>query len=359
MINVTQTYLPPLEDYISKIAPLWNSKWITNNGELVQQLEAELKDFCQSANFLYCSNGTVALQLALKALNIAGEVITTPFSYVATTNVIMWENCTPVFVDIDPLTFCIDASKIEAAITPNTQAILATHVYGFPCDVEKIESIALKHGLKVIYDGAHAFGCFYKGKSLLNYGDISTCSFHATKIFHTVEGGGIISKDMQTNKRLSLLRSFGHVGDDYFQIGINGKNSEFHDAMGLAILPSIHSIIASREQIFKHYETYLPPSIKRPNFNSKDFKYNYAYHPVIFEDEKSLLKARDALALKAINTRRYFYPSLNQLPHTSYLNMACPVSEDISSRILCLPLYPGLKQQEIETICSIISSALL
>jgi len=346
-----------LDDYVSKIAPLWDSKWITNNGQLVQQLESRLKEFCQSENFLFCSNGTIALQLALKALEITGEVITTPFSYVATTNAIIWENCKPVFVDIDPITFCIDASKIEDAISSKTQAIMATHVYGLPCDVEKIELVALKHGLKVIYDGAHAFGGMYKDKSLLNYGDISTCSFHATKIFHTVEGGGIVSKDRQVSERLSLLRSFGHVGDDYLSIGINGKNSEFHAAMGLAILPSIHAIIAARKQIFKYYESYLPSDVKRPSFIIKDFQYNYAYHPVIFENEQALLKARTALLTNNISSRRYFYPSLNQLPHTRASRMICPISEDISSRILCLPLYPGLNEEEVQGICKIITSS--
>ncbi len=170
----------------------WDKGWMTNNGELVKELESELKEYLHVDHLLFCSNGTIVLQMALKALGITGEVITTPFSYVATTNVILWEGCTPVFVDINPKTFCIDADKIKAAITPNTQAILATHVYGIPCDVEKIEVIARKHQLKVIYDGAHAFGCEYKGKSLLSCGDVSTCSFHATKIFHTVEGGCII-----------------------------------------------------------------------------------------------------------------------------------------------------------------------
>ena len=192
MINVTKTFLPPFEEYVTTLKRAWDKEWITNNGELVRELEQELKEYLKVKNLLFNGNGTVVLQIALKALNITKEVITTPFSYVASTNVILWEGCQPVFVDIDPDTLCIDADKIEAAITNDTQAILATHVYGIPCNIEKIQRIADKYKLKVIYDGAHAFGCRYKGRSLLSYGDISTCSFHATKVFHTVEGGAII-----------------------------------------------------------------------------------------------------------------------------------------------------------------------
>ena len=195
MINVTKTYLPAFEEYISVLKRAWDKVWLTNNGELVQELEMKLKNYLGVNNLYFTNNGTIVLQMALKALNISKEVITTPFSYVATTNAILWEGCKPVFVDIDPVTCCIDAAKIEAAITKDTQAILATHVYGIPCDVEAIALIAKKYNLKVIYDGAHAFGVKYKGKSLLEYGDITTCSFHATKIFHTVEGGCIIAND--------------------------------------------------------------------------------------------------------------------------------------------------------------------
>nr|WP_317241722.1 aminotransferase class I/II-fold pyridoxal phosphate-dependent enzyme [Hymenobacter sp. 5414T-23] len=189
MINVTKSYLPPLSEYVSYLEGIWERGWLTNNGPLVQELEAKLSDELDGAQVQFTSNGTIALQIAIKALGLTGEIITTPFSYVATTTAILWENCEPVFVDIENRTFCIDADKIEAAITPRTSAILATHVYGYPCDVHKIEQIAQRHSLKVIYDGAHAFGVNYHGKPLLTYGDISTCSFHATKLFHTSEGG--------------------------------------------------------------------------------------------------------------------------------------------------------------------------
>jgi len=358
MINVTKTFLPPFEEYISILKRAWDKEWITNNGELVQELEKNLKEYIRANELFYCSNGTVVLQMALKALGITGEVITTPFSYVATANAILWEGCKPVFVDIDSISFCIDAEKIESAITKDTQAILATHVYGLPCNVERIEAIAAKHHLKVIYDAAHAFGSVYKGKSLLAYGDIATCSFHATKLFHTVEGGCIVAKDAELAKKISLYRSFGHIGDDYYSVGINGKNSEFHAAMGLALLPKVPSIIAERKKIFGIYASLLPENIYRPSYHLEGFEYNYAYLPVVFENEGLLFKVKDSLAAQQINVRRYFYPSLNQVPQTQQLQHSCPVSEDVSRRVMCLPLYVGLKESEIELITGIIKKAL-
>jgi dTDP-4-amino-4,6-dideoxygalactose transaminase len=357
MINVTKTYLPSFEEYTAVLKRAWDKSWVTNNGLLLQELEAKLKEFLNLKNLLVTSNGTVPLQMALKVLGITKEVITTPFSYVATTNVLLWEGCTPVFVDIDPNTFCIDADKIEAAITPDTQAILATHVYGIPCDVEKIDAIAKKHGLKVIYDAAHAFGCTYNGKSLLSYGDISTCSFHATKVFHTGEGGCIIANDDQLSNQLMLFRSFGHLGDDYFSVGINGKNSEFHAAMGLCVLPQMNNIIEARKQVSKSYDELLDSKkIKRPLFN-KDCDHNYAYYPVVFESEEVALNVRAALLKNDISTRRYFYPSLNQLPFIKD-QVSCPVSEDISKRVLALPLYTDLASEDIIRISTIINQAL-
>lgn len=357
-INVTKTYLPPVEEYMAILKRAWDNEWITNNGILAQELEQQLKNYLQKEFLLFCSNGTIALQLAIKALGITKEIITTPFSYVASTNSILWEGCKPVFVDINPDTFCIDASKIEEAITGCTEAILATHVYGLPCDVERIEEIANRHHLKVIYDGAHAFGCVYKGRSLLSYGDISTCSFHATKIFHTVEGGCIISNNKQINDTLFLYRSFGHIGDDYYSIGINAKNSEFHAAMGLAVLPRLASIIDARKRLFDLYNAVLPGSLRRPSNVINSFEYNYSYYPVIFESEELLFKTRGALAKNDINTRRYFYPSLNKLPHVANIKSHCPISEDISSRVLCLPLYADLSLVEMEKISSVILKSL-
>ena len=358
MINVTKTYLPDFEEYIAILKRAWDKSWITNHGELVQELEEKLQNYLGVNNILFCTNGTIVLQMALKACNITKEVITTPFSYVATTNAILWEGCTAVFVDIEQNTLCIDADKIEAAITKDTEAILATHVYGLPCNIEKIQAIATKHSIKVIYDGAHAFGCRYKGKSLLNYGDISTCSFHATKIFHTVEGGCIITDNEELNKKLYLYRSFGHIGDDYYSIGINGKNSEFHAAMGLAVLPDLVSIIADRKNISELYNSMLPPGVSRPNYNFAGFDYNYSYYPVIFKSEETLLKVKADLQNCEINARRYFYPSLNNLSQVTGIKINCPVSEDMSARALCLPLYSGLPVNEIERITSIIKKSI-
>ena len=355
MINVTQTYLPPLEEYTAMVKRAWEKGWITNNGELVQELEAKLKTYLGIENLLFTSNGTIPLQMALKALKITKEVITTPFSYVATTNAILWEGCKPVFVDINASTFCIDANKIESAITPDTQAILATHVYGIPCDVEAIDAIAEKHGLKVIYDAAHAFGVGYKGRSLLSYGDISTCSFHATKVFHTGEGGCIIANDDTVARQLMLYRQFGHLCDDYYSIGINGKNSELHAAMGLCVLPQIEYIISERKKTSEMYEEVLSILVQRP-VKEEALEYNYGYYPIVLETEEQLLAVIENLKQNHISGRRYFYPSLNELPYLA--SQSCPVSEDISRRVLCLPLYVGLQEDEVKIILNSITKIL-
>ena len=354
MINVTNPFLPPIDEYQAYLAGIWKRNWLTNNGPLLCELELKLKEYLGVNHLLFCANGTIVLQMALKSLRITKEVITTPFSYVATTNAILWESCKPVFVDIKPDTFCIDERKIERAVTENTQAILATHVYGIPCEVEKIEKIADKYKLKVIYDAAHAFGCKYKGKSLMCFGDVITCSFHATKIFHTVEGGAIICKDDELSKQLFLYRSFGHIGDDYYTIGINAKNSEMHAAMGLCILPRIEDIIVKRKEVFETYDRLLDLTrISKPVL-PPEYIYNYAYYPVVFENEKILLQVREALLKNEVSTRRYFYPSLNQLPFLS-TTQNCVISEGISNSVLSLPLYYDLAKEDIEHICKIIN----
>ena len=357
MINVTKTFLPPFEDYTATLKRAWDKAWLTNNGELVQELETKLKEYLGVKHLLFTNNGTVVLQMAIKAYNITKEIITTPFSYVATTNAILWEGCQPVFVDINNRDFCIDADKIEAAITENTEAILATHVYGLPCEIEKIETIAQKHNLKVIYDGAHAFGCVYKGKSLLSYGDISTCSFHATKIFHTVEGGCIITNDDEVARKLMLYRQFGHIGDDYFSMGINGKNSEFHAAMGLCVLPHIMEIIENRKERAELYNTLLDfTKLTRPASVMLE-QYNYAYYPVLFKSEEQLITAKKLLIENNVNPRRYFYPSLNKLPFYDEL-IDCPISEEVSRKVLCLPLYYDLSLEDVNKISQLIKQVM-
>lgn len=351
-INVTKTYLPPLEEYVHYLERIWASGWLTNNGELVLELEKKLAEYLGVSYVQYISNGTIAIQLALKALEVDGEVITTPFSYVATVNSILWERCTPVFVDIEDRTFGIDPDKIEAAITEHTRAILPVHVYGYPCDVHKIQKLAQKHNLKVIYDGAHAFGCELNGTSLLNYGDLSTLSFHATKLFHTVEGGAVIAHTPEMADRLWKLKSFGHRNDDYFLAGINGKNSEFHAAMGLCVLPKVNELIEKRRQVFEWYRQFLEGlglGFPRPG---DGLKYNYSYYPVLFKNEEQLLRAVAELKKNDIIPRRYFYPALNTLPFVK--GQDCPVAENISHRVLCLPLYVGLEESQVENICKIV-----
>ena len=359
MINVTKTFLPDQEKYLQYVREIWERGYLTNNGPLLQELEAQLKEYL-GVNYLYfCGNGTIVLQIAIKALEIEGEVITTPFSYCATSNAIIWEHCTPVFVDIDAETFNINPHLIEASITPATTAILATHVYGNPCDIEEIERIAKKHNLKVIYDAAHAFGVKYKNRSLLSYGDISTCSFHATKVFHTIEGGALISNHPELDKKLQLLRAFGHQGDEsYHYAGINGKNSEFHAAMGLCNLPHVGDIIANRKDIFDAYDSRLDWNILDKPVMNKDMDYNYAYYPVVFPTELIMKNVMEALRVEDIIPRRYFYPSLNTLEFMPR-QISCPVSENISERVLCLPLYVGLPVPDIERISAIINSHLL
>lgn len=351
-IFVTKSFLPPLEEYQKYISLIWEADKLTNQGPLLKELEIKLSNYLKVDNFHYLSNGTIALQLALNALDITeGEIITTPFSYVATTSSILWERCKPVFVDIEPANFTIDADKIEQVITPNTKAIMAVHVFGYACNVDKIEKIAKKYNLKVIYDAAHAFGSKYNGKSLLNYGDISTCSFHATKLFHTVEGGACIIKDKNVSDKLELAKRFGHNGDEHFQLGINAKNSEFHAAMGLANFPYLGKIIAERKAISLIYNELLP-NLQKPA-KQEELEYNYAYYPVVFEREEQLLKIFEALNKENILPRRYFYPSLNKLSYVNGDN--CPNSEDISSRIACLPLYVGLKEENILNIVRLIN----
>lgn len=358
MINVTKTFLPDFNDYVQTIKRAWDKAHLTNNGELVQELEHLLKQYLGVEHLWFAGNGTIVLQMALKALgHKTGEVITTPFSYVATTNAILWEGFTPVFVDINDRDFCIDTQKIEAAITEKTIAILATHVYGNPCDIEAIDAVAKKYNLKVIYDAAHAFGASYKGKQLLSYGDISTCSFHATKVFHTVEGGCIITNDDALSQTLVLYRQFGHIGDDYYSVGINGKNSEFHAAMGICNFPHLDAIIEARKTASATYDNELAgAAIYRP-VALQETVYNYAYYPVVFKDEATLLNVREQLAKHAISTRRYFYPSLNKLPFFNNPSH-CPISEDISRRVLSLPLSAEISTEQIVAVCNLIKATI-
>lgn len=356
MINVTRTFLPPIEAYQQFVQRAWDKQWLTNRGELVLELEEKLKGYLSVNNIIITNNGTVPLQIALKLLGNGGEIITTPFSYVATTAAIVWENCTPVFVDIDPKHLTIDETKIEAAITPRTTAILATHVFGNPCHLEAIDGIAKKHNLKVIYDAAHAFGVTYKGQSVFDFGDVSTCSFHATKLFHTGEGGAMFSGDADLFHKLYYSHNFGHNGPLAFHgLGVNGKISELQAAMGLAVFPHLDEIISTRKFAVDFYDNNLGSQLQRMVIR-EGVHWNYSYYPVIFDSETTLLGVMEALKKEAIFPRRYFYPSLNTIEYTAGQSM--PVSESIAARILCLPLFANMDVADLQRIVSTINQSL-
>jgi len=357
MINVTKTFLPPLDEYQNQLQRIWKNEWLTNRGELVVELEEKLKKYLSVSNIILMNNGTIPIQIALKLLGKQGEIITTPFSYVATSAAIIWENCTPVFVDINPTYFSIDENKIEQAITSKTTCILATHVFGNPCNIEAIENIAKKHNLKVIYDAAHAFGVTYNNQSIFLYGDVSTCSFHATKLFHTGEGGAVFCKDEELFKQFFYSHNFGHNGPlDFYGLGINGKISELQGAMGLSVLPYMDKIISARKNAVEFYLKNLNDQQLAFMKIRENTQWNYSYFPVLFKSEEALLKVQSNLNSEQIFPRRYFYPSLNTIKYVNGLKME--VSEDISKRILCLPLNHELSEVTLNNITGIINAAL-
>jgi dTDP-4-amino-4,6-dideoxygalactose transaminase len=355
MINVTKTFFPPIEKYQAQIQRIWDNEWLTNNGALYKELTHHLQSYLKVEHVIPMTNGTLPIQIALNAYGKGGEVITTPFSYVATTASIVWEKCIPVFVDIHPEYLTIDESKIEAAITDKTTAILATHVYGNPCDVEFIDAIAKKYNLKVIYDAAHCFGVTYKGESIFNYGDVSTCSFHATKLFHTGEGGALFCQDKETFQEMWYRHNFGHNGPEkYYGLGLNAKMSELQAAMGLSVFPYMSHILAERKRVCDYYDNHL----NRINLTKlrirKHTLWNYSYYPVIFESEKELIAVMDALNKNDIFPRRYFFPTLENLPYVN--SKYCPIAEAISKRVLCLPLYTTLGEENLKNIVKLINN---
>ena len=357
MIPVTKSFFPPIEDYQKQLQRIWKNQWLTNRGELVLELEGKLKKHLNINHILITNNGTIPLQIALKALGKNSEIITTPFSYIATTASILWENCSPIFVDIDKEFLTIDETKIEAAITQKTTCILATHVFGNPCNIEVIEKIAKKYKLSIIYDAAHAFGVKYNNSSIFEFGDISTCSFHATKLFHTGEGGALFTNNIDLQHKIYYSHNFGHDGPLAFHgLGINGKISELQAAMGLSVLPYMNSILKERKRVVDFYEKNLDlHHIQTIKIREKT-EWNYSYYPIIFKDEKTLLNVQLALNNKDIFPRRYFYPSLNTIEFVKGLVM--PISESISQRILCLPLYTELDNNDLEQIVNIVNKHL-
>lgn len=353
MINVTKTYLPCKEKYKNYIDTIYSNGLITNGGPLVKKLEERLKDHLGVNNIVLVANGTVALEIAYRALDVKGYAITTPFSFVATTSSLVTNSINPIFCDIDKYSLNIDVDKIEAYITPNTSVIVPVHVFGNPCEIEKIDAIAGKYGLKVIYDAAHAFDVKYKGSSVLNHGDISTLSFHATKLFHSIEGGALIFNDDKLAEKIRYLINFGIKDkENISELGTNAKMNEFEAAMGLCVLDDMEEIKAWRKNIFNKYQNELS-GVVRLQVVSSDSELNYSYFPVVFENEGELFKVESKLNENNVFPRRYFYPSLDTL-HYVEPKQKCVVSRDISSRILCLPIYHGLELCEVENIINLI-----
>ena len=361
MIYVTQPSLAPLEEFTALLEGVWERGILTHNGPLVQQLEREICAELGLENFVAVSNGTIAIQMAIKALGLSGsggEILTTPFTWVATLSAIQWEGCKPTFCDADRATFNIDPDLIEAAITPKTVAIMPVHVFGNPCDVKRIEAIALKHGLRVIYDAAHAVGSVYEGESLLKWGDISATSLHATKMLNTAEGGGCVTRNTELHEKLKRIRFFGHDNaKEIVEEGFNGKLTEVHAALGLANLKYHREVLADRKRKYALYKKMLGED-GRFTFQKLELgEPNYSYFPVLFPNEDELIRAEKQLITEGIVPRRYFYPSVNTLKAVLLDAPPMPVSEDIASRILCLPLYWKLDDQSIERICGIVREA--
>ncbi len=363
-IFVTKPFLPPLSEFLPALESIWESHILTNGGPYHQQFEAELCDYLDVKYVSLFTNATIALITALQVLEITGEVITTPFSFVATSHSLLWNNLTPVFVDIDSNTLNLDPAKIEASITPRTTAILPVHCYGNPCDVDAIELIAKKHNLKVIYDAAHAFGVKCHCGSILNHGDLSILSFHATKAFNTFEGGAIISSNLETKRRIDSLKNFGIESDTSVKIaGINGKMSEFNAALGILQLKYFEEVVLKRKQIAETYQSRLEVvdgiKIVGP---VEQMQSNYSYFPILVTDKFRMTRDElfDALKIAGIYTRRYFYPLISTFPMYQHLLSSdvtnLSVAYDASQQILCLPIYPGLETTLIDKICALIST---
>lgn len=352
-INVTKSYLPPLNEYVDTISKIWDNHFLTNYGPLNNSLVEELEKYLELKNIHFVNNGTISLHLCMECLGIENaEIITTPFTFVATISSIIWQKNTPIFVDINPNDFNIDVEKIEEKITSKTKAILAVHCFGYPCNVKRIKEIAVKHNLFVIYDAAHSFGSKLDGKSMLSYGDISSCSLHATKVFHSIEGGLCVVNNEKYNKKMNAIKNFGNSDGQYEYVGINAKNSEFHAAMGLCVLNHFDDILEKRKKNYELYYSKLNEYLyiyKLP----ENYSHNYIYFPVLFDSEESLLDVCEALENENIHARRYFYPAINDVKLYKNAHIT-PIASDISKRIACLPLDSYLKEEEINFICDII-----
>jgi len=362
---VTRPFMPPIEEFEPYLKEIWESHCLTNGGKFHEQLEKELANFLGVKHICLFANGTLALLTAMQALKLTGEVITTPFSFVATSHSLLWNGLKPVFVDITKDTFSINPDKIEEAITPDTTAILPVHVYGIPCDTVKIQNIADTYGLKVIYDAAHAFGVDCRGESILNCGDLSVLSFHATKVFNTFEGGAIICHDEKTKNRIDKLKNFGHDGETkVIALGINGKMNEVQSAFGLLQLKYVRTLINKRKAIYEKYKEKLSKidGIIVPEL-PKGLVHNYSYFPILVGDEYPQTRdgLNDTLRCQNIYARRYFYPLISdfatyrRMPSASPDNL--PVARKVAGQILCLPIYPDLQDETIERVIELIKNS--
>ncbi|NIF46883.1 DegT/DnrJ/EryC1/StrS family aminotransferase [Enterobacter sp. Ap-1006] len=353
-IFVTSPLLPPLEEFVPYLEQIWGNKHLTNNGPFHQQLEQALADYLGVKYLSLFSNGTLALLTAFQTLRLSGEVITTPYSFVATSHSLLWNGLTPVFADIDPQTFNINADAIEALITPQTTAIMPVHCYGIPCDVDKIQRIADTYGLKVIYDAAHAFGVKQNGSSILNCGDLSILSFHATKVFNTIEGGAIICPDARTKKRIDYLKNFGFADETtVIAPGINAKMNEVQAAFGLLQLQHIDGALSARAEIYQRYCEGLADIPGLEFYTQKsDYEWNHAYYPVLIDERFPVSRDAlyDALKEEGIYTRRYFYPLISSFAMYRHLPSSAaehlPVANDLANKVLCLPIFPDLEEEE-------------
>ncbi|RLA79186.1 MAG: DegT/DnrJ/EryC1/StrS family aminotransferase [Epsilonproteobacteria bacterium] len=353
MINITKTYLPSKEKYKKYVDEIYKNGWITNNGPLVQKLEKRLANYLGVKNIILVANGTVALEIAYRTLNLKGYAITTPFSFVATTSSLVTNGLKPIYADIDPETLNINPKNIKNSITKNTSAIVPVHIFGNACKIDEINKIAKENSLKIIYDASHAFDVDYKGKNILNYGDISTLSFHATKLFHTIEGGALVINDDELVQKAKYLINFGIENPESIpELGTNAKMNEFEAAMGLCVLDEIDIIKQNRKKLYERYKTDLKDFVHL-QIGNKNSTQNYNYFPIMLKGEAQALKVQNALNKQNIYPRRYFYPSLDTL---SYIEpkQYMPNSREISSRILCLPLYPELKLDEQMKIIEIV-----
>ncbi len=353
MVHVPKIYFPDKQKFLKYVEKVYESGWLTNNGPLVQELEKRLEKHLGVKNLLCVSNGTAALQLSYKLLELDGEVITTPFSFVATTSSIKWEGLDPVFADIDPETFNIDPAKIEKSLSEKTSAIVPVHVFGNACEIEEIDRIAKTNNLKVIYDASHAFGVTYRDQSILSFGDVSVISFHATKFFHTIEGAALVVKDDDLYEKAKIVRNFGIDAQNSVKtLGINAKMNELEAAMGLCVLDEVDTILAQRQASHEYYAEHLKDYIQMQRIN-KDASQSYSYFPMVLRSEEELENVRNALLAEDIVPRQYFYPSLDTMPYVE-VRQVMTNSRDIAGRILVIPMHSGVES----TVSKIIIEAL-